>query len=773
MTAAASERPCRIALLGNPNTGKTTLFNRLTGLRQRVGNYSGVTVERKVGQFRHGGREFFLHDLPGAYSLAATSPDERVAIDYLCGRLKGEEGRPDAVLCVLDATNLKRHLFLCLQACDLGLPVVVAVNMVDAARKEGLELDLPLLEKRLGVPVVPIVAREGEGLDRLREALHGAVRDQSRPTPGSWPGVVVEGTARLRLLLPQNARGQATDAELRRILFDADSAVAERLGWHKEARRAALEQARHLLRGGGYNPGSAEAVILYQRIALLLEGVANRKAALSEGLTERIDRFLTHPVFGLAAFFTLMAAVFISIYKVAEWPKGLIEAGQGWVQGLAANALEGSPMLSSLVSEGIIAGVGGVLSFLPQILILFFFLSLLEDTGYMARAACLMDRLLRWSGLNGKSFVPMLSSFACAIPGVMAARTIDDPKARLTTILISPFMSCSARLPVYLLCIGAFIAPVFGPTVAGLSLFAMYLLGLGIALPTAWALNKFVFKTKPGALVIELPPYRRPRARDVFWRMWLAGKGFTVNAGTVIFALTFVIWALSYFPRPDSVAQNIRTAFRAETSLAETSLAGREALAAAWAAASRGLEGEEAVKAALASFAEGRKTTPAAVELAAAQVAELEHRTASAYLEQSWMGRAGHAVQPVFEPAGFDWKITVGVLASFPAREVIVATLGTLYSLGGDVDEENTPLRERMAAERWPEGTARAGQPVFTVPVAFGIMVFFALCQQCAATVSVIAREAGWRWAAASFFYMTVLAWIGAVLCQQIGSRLG
>ena len=363
-----------------------------------------------------------------------------------------------------------------------------------------------------------------------------------------------------------------------------------------------------------------------------------------------------------------------------------------------------------------LGGVGGILVFLPQIVILFFFIALLEDTGYMARGAFLMDRAFGWCGLNGRSFVPLLSSYACTVPGILATRTIEDPRARLTTILVAPLMSCSARLPVYTLMIGAFIEPAYGAAVAGVTLFAMHFVGLAVAAPVAWAINRFVLRTRPQPFLLEMPAYRRPRLRDIAWRMWEPARDFLVRAGTIIVAMTVVIWAFAYFPRPAEVRERV--------------------------------------------------VAEAPAGIGAEQLGRL---TDAAYMEQSYLARAGRALQPLFAPAGFDWKITVGVLASFPAREVIVSTLGTIYGVGRDADEESGDLRAALAAERWSSGEL-AGRPVFTVPIAVAIMVFFALCLQCGATVAVLGKEAGWGWALFAFAYMTALAWAGAVLAYQLGT---
>jgi len=412
----------------------------------------------------------------------------------------------------------------------------------------------------------------------------------------------------------------------------------------------------------------------------------------------------------------------------------LIETCTGWAQDQVSPLLEGTPMLQSLVSDGIIAGVGGVVVFLPQILLLFLFIAVLEDTGYLARAAFLMDKLFGWCGLNGKSFVPLLSGYACAIPGVMAARTLEDPKARLTTILMTPFMSCSARLPVYVLLIGAFVEPVHGPIVAGWTLFLMHFVGAAVAMPLAWIMNRCILRITAQPFILEMPDYRVPTFQNVVIRMWERGREFLVRAGTVILAFSVIIWALLYFPRPESVAEEATATFLAANQATP-------GLAAA-------LEDPES-----------------------ALSQKLAHRVEGAYIEQSYLGQFGKFAQPVFDPAGFDWKITVGVLSSFPAREVIIATMGIIYNLGADVDEGSDDLRSILANEKWHDGP-RAGQPVYTLPVVFALMVFFALCMQCGATVAVVAKELSWSWAIGSFVFMTATAWVAAVVIYQIGSRL-
>ncbi|MBD5778543.1 ferrous iron transport protein B [Pelagicoccus sp. NFK12] len=727
----------RIALLGNPNTGKSTLFNCLTGLRQKVGNYPGVTVQRKVGRMVYGKNIAEIIDLPGTYSLAADSPDERVVVDALLGEMETVE-RPDLVLFIADATNLQRNLFLAYQTAQLGIPMVVAVNHWDSARKRNIRIDMKALGQALGVPVVPISAARAEGITELKEVVAGALVSKPHMVEAEWPKSVEAALEAARSALPESVQPKATRAVLHRSVFDEDRSFFVRQGASSEEAGNAIEAGRQKLFKGGLNPGNAETVLLYRQIKERIAPCIELDTTRTGSGSESIDSILTHKVWGLLAFLGLMYVVFQSVYSWAGPFMDLIDAGKGLVQDQVGSFLTQWPMLQSLATDGIVEGVGAVVIFLPQILILFFFITLLEDTGYMARAAFLMDKLFSWCGLSGKSFVPLLSSYACAIPGVMATRTIQDPKARVITILLAPFMSCSARLPVYVLMIGAFIEPRYGAAVAGASLFAMHFVGLLVAMPFVYVANKYILKIPPQPFVLEMPSYQVPKVRDVLMRMYTQGKEFVKNAGTVIFAITIVIWALLYFPRSEELAEQVRLEYVAN------------------AAAEKGMTTAE---------------VEALLEADEESAAALERKIDSAYIEQSYLGRIGKTVQPVFAWAGFDWKITVGVIASFPAREVIISTLGIIYSLGGDVDEESGDLRDVMANQKWQEGE-RAGQPIFTIPVVSAIMVFFALCQQCGATVAIISQETSWKYGVFSFVFMTTLAWVAAVLVYQLGSLL-
>lgn len=717
MTPASAQ--FKIALIGNPNTGKSSLFNALTGLKQRVGNYSGVTVEKKTGEWvLDEAHRVELIDLPGTYSLSAQSIDERIAVDMLSGHIEGQTA-PDLVLVVVDVENLQRNLYLASQVSELDVPMVIALNCWDVAERKGLKIDCKLLELRLGVPVIPTVANRKRGTEELSAAVLQALSSQPKMVQPIWPDAVLEGLELLQSELIEKGSEPLNKGELMRLLFDRKSALIPRLKMPQAEAEAVVHRAREHLFRGGYNPDAAESLLRFRFLNPLLTDIIQRQASLKQrSRSEGIDLILLHRFWGLCVFIGMMYVVFQSVYNWAGPFMDLIEGLTGWLQTLSARALEATPVLQSLIVDGIIGGVGAFLVFLPQILILFLFIALLEETGYMSRAAFLMDKLFQWCGLNGKSFVPLLSSYACAIPGIMATRTISDPKTRMITILIAPLMSCSARLPVYVLLIGVFVEPRYGPGVASAVLFAMHFVGALVAAPLAWLLNRTLNQGRSAqAFIMELPPYRIPRIESIFWRMFESGKDFVVRAGTVIFAMTVVIWALLYFPRPAELEQNV------------------------------------------------------SAQLAGATEDAIAREVDAAYLEQSYMGRFGKFMQPIFAPAGYDWKITVGVLASFPAREVIISTLGITYALGGEVDEASNDLREAFHRARWESGP-RMGEPVYNLPVALSIMVFFALCMQCGATVAVIAKELNWSWAIASFLSLTGIAWVAAVLVYQISIRL-
>jgi len=694
-TATVAQTLRHVAIAGNPNCGKSTIFNALTGLRQKVGNYPGVTVERKVGRFfgSHG-EPMTLLDLPGSYSLQVRSPDEAVSRDVLLGR-RADTPRPDVVVAVVDASNLERNLYLVAQLLDLRLPTILALNMADLAEANGTMIDVNRLSAELGVPVIPMVASKGTGLVELRQALSRQPLPEPPPRPPVPPALEREALALAGRLAVTGDVAFAEALLLLTLHDDALNDLAERDG---ETVRAALAaQAR--LREEGVEPLSALVESRYEWIHEVCSRAARKSVAEGgEGLTvsDRLDRILTHRVWGWVAFLGAMALMFFCIFSIAQVPMDWIDGGTQWLGGWVADHLPESN-LRSLIATGVIPGVGGVVIFLPQILILFFFLGLLDDTGYMARAAFMMDRVMSSVGLHGKSFIPLLSSFACAIPGIMAARTVENRKDRLVTILVAPLMSCSARLPVYTLMIAVLLPAASAFTQAGIML-SMYMIGIVAACGMAWLFKKTLLKSETPMLLLELPPYRLPVLRTVLRRMVERSGLFLKRAGTIIFALSILLWALATYPKPSNP----------ETSKADA-------------------------------------------------------------ISQSFAGRMGHFIEPAIRPLGYDWKIGIGLVGSFAAREVFIGTMGIVYNVAGDVDDNTVPLRDTMRAELHPDGT-----PVYTPLVCVSLMIFYVLAMQCISTVAVVRRETNsWRWPLFQIAYMTGLAWAAAFLVFHVGHLLG
>ena len=753
----------KVALIGNPNTGKSTLFNALAGLHSRVGNYPGVTVEKKVGQMRWPGWQVQLIDLPGTYSLAPRSLDEMVAVNVLLGR-QADVGMPDAVVCIVDASNLERNLYLVSQVLDMGLPTVVVLNMWDVAEAKGSKIDAAALGERLGVPIVCTSAHRRQGVREVQQAIERAVQQGPRPRPQLFPAEFMAECDTLNGRLTGWGQAGTPTYLLERLLLDVGGYLESHVGnGHSAELQTHLQEARQRLIAAGCRVPSVEARVRYAWARGLLEGVVTHPAVRPVTTSDRIDRWLTDRFVGLGVFMLLMFIVFQAIYTGAGPLMDLCAAGQEWLSSLVSAALPPGA-LRSLLTDGVIAGVGGVLIFLPQIAFLFFFIALLEDCGYMARAAFLMDKLMTKVGLSGKSFVPLMSSFACAIPGVMATRVIENRRDRMVTILVAPLMSCSARLPVYVLLIGTFIpATTYLGGLIGLKaivLFAMISLGAVVAIPVAWLLKKTLFRGETPPFVMELPSYKWPSAWIVLQRVYDRSKAFVLRARTLIFSTTIVIWAAGYFPESHAESdqrqvqiEKLEEEFAREI---ETRAAARERL------------DELAEQSKLAALKPEEEAEVAELEARAVEldgklepltsVIETQNQLNSRMLEESYLGRMGHLVEPLVRPLGWDWKIGVGVIASFPAREVIISTLGTIYSLGSSVDEEDQGLQAAIQNSKWPDGRL-----VYNIPVALSIMVFFALCAQCASTLMVIWRETNhWVWPLFTFSYMTGLAYVAA-----------
>lgn len=687
-----------VLVAGNPNSGKSTLFNALTGARAHVANYPGVTIDRVAATLAAAdGSAFELVDLPGTYGLSARSREEQIAVDALVGH---GLPAPQAVVVVVDAATLARSLFLAIEVIATGVPVVIVLNMSDEAARDGITIDVARLASMTGAEVVRTVATRGEGLAELKAAIARAVTGPAADAPPiERPAALVVDIAELEAaILAEHALGRtgAARAWARWLLLSLDDEGADDLAGVPPSLRALTYAIRSRAAAAGRNVDLEIIASSYRRVDAIVEAVVQR-AAPSRRLTDRIDAVLTHGVYGGVVFALVMLVVFQALFTWSEPAITFIESMVAGVQGLAASALPPGP-LTDLVINGIIAGVGNVVVFVPQIGLLFLFIGLLEDSGYLARVAFVIDRLMRSVGLNGRAFVPMLSGFSCAVPAVMATRTIENRIDRLLTMLVLPLMSCSARLPVYVLVT----ATVFAPdarlgvlSMGAVVLFAMYLLSVVAALTAAAVLRRTVLKGPGAPLVLELPPYRLPATGVLMFNVWQRVRAFLIGAGTVILALTIILWALLSYPR-------------------------------------------------------------VATEAAGDQ------------LRHSFAGRLGHVIEPAIEPLGFDWRIGVGIIGAFAAREVFVSTLAIVFDIESD-GAEDEPLREALRTATWPDG-----RPLMTPLAGVSLMVFFVLACQCMSTVAVVRRESGtWRWPLFMVAYMTLLAYGASLIVYQVGARLG
>ena len=714
--------PAQVLIAGNPNSGKSTLFNALSGGSAHVGNYPGVTVDRTTARLRLGVQDIELVDVPGMYSLTASSPEEQLAVNALI------EGGTRAVICVVDATTLQRGLYLALQLVESGVPVVVALNMMDSAARLGLDVDTERLSQLFGVPVVPVVATKRTGLDALLAALDAelAAGSGAQRAAVEYPPELETDVASLVPVVAR-WRSETRPSQLRAfalwcLLSLGDDSLQ---GVPDEVRRS-VSDIREAAIAHGRN---LDLEIIASRYAWLDAALSQSCSAQDPGpsWSERIDRVLTHPVVGIGVFAAVMFAIFEALFAGAEPLISAIESLTAFMQSQAAAILPPG-VLQDLVVEGIIAGVGNVIVFAPQILMLFLFIGFLEDSGYLARVAFVIDRVMKGVGLHGKAFVPLLSGFACAVPAVMATRTIERRRDRLVTMLALPLMSCSARLPVYILVVGTvFAGQSVGWFSAGaVALFSMYTLSVLVTLAAAAVIRRTVLPGPAPTFVLEMPPYRWPSAQILWLNAWRRLRIFLVDAGTIILAMTILLWALLSFPKSTAVTDHY-AAERERVEQMETSEA----------------EKSDALRA-------------------------LGSQEAADQLANSLGGRFGHAIEPVIRPIGFDWQIGVGIIGAFAAREVFISTLGVVFGIG-EADEENTPLREALRDARHADGT-----PVMTPLSGVSLMIFFLLACQCMSTLAVVRRESGsWKWPVFLFSYMTVLAYMASLAVYQGGQLLG
>jgi len=690
--------PKKIALIGNPNVGKSTLFNLLTGLRQKIGNYPGMTVEKKTGNFVHNEIKYEITDLPGTYGLYANSKDEQVVTDILTD--PNHPQHPSLAVVVAEPGNLKRSILLFQQVRDLGIPGVFVINMIDETDKHGIKIDVEKLESKLKTPIVQTDARSGKGIKELKEALEMSISEQEKSfvTPREFSQTLekikeISGLENDYLnwqYLSQKELKHLTDAQRNEI----DSLKSE----HKIVPRRL--QVKEILNR-------------YETIDEILDQTVSQSKPEKISFTEKLDKLLIHPVLGYIIFFGLLLLIFQAIFTWSVPFMDMIEEGFAWLGQKAGSNLPEGP-INGLITDGIIAGIGGIVIFIPQIVILFFFISLMEESGYMSRVVYLMDRWLKPFGLSGKSAVPLVSGAACAIPAVMSARNIENNKERLITILVTPFMTCSARLPIYVVIIALIIPDesLFGFSLQALALLGMYLLGILGALGSAWVLKKIIKSNFKSYLVLELPTYKMPVWRNVLLTVWDKSSGFIIGAGKIIFAISIILWVLGTF----GMGERFKNA-------------------------------EEIV------LTENPNLTEE----------EFENEVTAYKLEHSFLGYMGRAIEPAIEPLGYDWKMGIGLISSFAAREVFVGTMATIYSMG-DTDDELT-IRERMSKEI----NSNTGKPAYNLASGLSLLLFYAFAMQCMATIAIVKRETdSWKWTFIQFAFMTGFAYVVALIAYQL-----
>ncbi|WP_297174829.1 ferrous iron transport protein B [uncultured Porphyromonas sp.] len=729
---ATISRSIRVALIGNPNSGKTTLFNHASGAHERVGNYSGVTVEAKEAHFDHQGIRYELIDLPGTYSLSPYSPEELYIRDYLTN----EETRPDVVIDVLDATNLERQLYLAVQVREMGIPMVVALNMWDEFEQKKNQLDVQQLSHLLGTPMVPTICRKGVGIselfDKVRQLVDEDLYADRRFLQIHYGTDLEQSIATLQKKLIEHASypDHLSPRYLAVKLLEGDPHTQ---GFIKQQPKGdflltATAYEENRLRKNHSNEEDLENYIINQRygfIAGALRETYRPNKRRIRTLTDRIDNLLIHPVWGYPIFLAFLFIMFEATFALGAFPMDWIEQGVdalgAWVYGMMAPG-----PLRDLLVTGVIGGVGGVLVFLPNILILYLFISIMEDTGYMARATFLMDKLMHRMGLHGKSFIPLIMGFGCNVPAVMASRTIESRQSRIITVLVTSLMSCSARLPVYIL-----IAGTFFPQHAGLVLFGLYALGVLLAFLMAKLFRRVLFKSEDLPFVMELPPYRIPMARAVGIHMWDKAREYLHKMGSVILVASVIIWALGYYPREEVMA-------RADSAIAQVEQQ--------------------------STLSESERSE---------QITEIERQAHMEQQESSYLGRIGQTVQPVLAPLGFDWKLSVALVAGLPAKEVVVSSLSVIYTGNETVDEESddfavgsSALSRQMRQEKDPV----TGEPLYTPLIAICFLIFVLIYMPCVATVVAVSKElnSAW-WGLFVVVYTCVLAWIVAYLARLIG----
>jgi ferrous iron transport protein B len=713
-----------VALVGNPNCGKTTLFNFASGSHERVGNYSGVTVDAKEAEMKRGGYTFKIVDLPGTYSITEYSPEE------LYVRMHITEKMPDIVVNVIDSSNLVRNMFLTTQLIDMNIKVVIALNMYDELEKKGVKFDYDDLGQMIGIPIIPTVASKGKGVDELFDKLIDVYEDRDpsvRHIHINYGPQIENAIKDIQDIIWKNPA--ITDKLSSRYvaikLLETDKstlAQLEKFSNYEQIKTIAKQAIVQLEKEYGERSETIITDAKYGFIdGALKETYKETKKDKRESKRE-LDDLLTHRFLGFPIFLFFMWLMFQATFTLGSYPMNWINTGVGllsdWIQ---SSMSQGA--LRDLLVDGIIGGVGGVIVFLPNILILFFFISLMEDTGYMARASFIMDKLMHKIGLHGKSFIPLVMGFGCNVPAIMATRTLDNKKDRILTMIITPFMSCSARLPVYVLLISAIF-----PANQGLVLFSIYLIGIVLAIITALIMKRIAFSKKEVPFVMELPPYRIPTFRNTSLHMWHKGQQYLKKMGNVILVASILIWALGYFPRHIVYATNYDAQIQNVKSNKQLP----------------DIQKQDKVK-------------------------YLEVSKESERQEKSYIGQLGHAIEPVIKPLGFDWKMGVSIITGLAAKEIVVSTMGILYQADLKADENSGSLKEEIKAQTHNSGELK-GQKVFTPLVSFGFMLFVLIYFPCVAVIAAIKKESSWRWASFTMVYTTAIAWLVAFATYQIGS---
>jgi len=697
----------RIALVGNPNTGKSTLFNLLTGLNQKIGNFPGITVDKKIGFSKlPNGKTAEIIDLPGTYSLYPKSKDESIVFQVLADQ--NNSSYPDLVVLVADASNLRRNLLLCSQVADLGLPMLLVLNMTDLAQKEGIHVDVNKLAERLGIQVVAMSARKNQGLDSLKTAIANTSTICTQTS-----SIEVNAFAPAAINAIKEKIKTTNDYFALQVLHQH-----EHLAFFTEQEQIQIEEIEKAHHFESAKIQGAETVARYRFLSTVLSDVVTDTGAAKKfKITDQLDSILTHKVWGFAIFILILFVIFNAIFAWASYPMDLIDGAFGWINEMGHQHMpEG--LLTDLLLDGVVAGLGGIVIFIPQIAILFAFISILEDTGYMSRVTFMMDKMMRKVGLSGKSVVPMIGGLACAVPSIMAARNIESWKDRMITIMVTPLVSCSARLPVYILIISLIIPSenVFGIiNKQGLALMAMYLIGIVAAVVVAWVM-KFIFKAKEKSyFIMELPVYRMPRWKNVLLTVFEKSKTFIFEAGKVIIAISIILWVMASFG-PGNRFENIEKKYA--SALADTTQ----------------------------------------------NTEHINTLISSEKLENSYVGILGHWIEPAIRPLGYDWKIGIALITSFAAREAFVGTMATIYSVDGG-DEDTKTIRERMLVSV----NSKTGLPVYTFATGISIMLFYAFAMQCMSTVAIVYRETkSWKWPMIQLAYMTAMAYVAGLIAYQL-----